>query len=111
MLTFIKNIPTIIVVLYRLGWKAPKALAIIGAILAVIGTEQFQKLIEALGVATEKEADKLPVLPESEPEKARFLDRVRHRFVMNQLGMSERTYVAFCKMQGISGDIPSEQIV
>ena len=109
MIALLKNIPMIVAVLWQLGWKVPKVFAVIRAIVAILGTEQFQNLIESIGGIAKTETEKLPQPPDTEPIRRRLLYRIRQQFALNQLGMTEPQYTAFCDKNGVAGPIIDEQ--
>ena len=109
-MTLLSNLWTIIAVLWQLGWKAPKIFTVIARIRNVLGSEQFQKLIEAIGLATKDETETLVGPPITEPVRRQLLHRILRRFSFNQLGMTEGQYVAFCNQNGVAGPIGDEQL-
>ena len=110
MILLLKTIPSIVVVLWKLGWKVPKAFAVIRLILAVLGSAEVLELLELIGVAAKKETETLSGPPDTERDRIKLFDRIRQRFALNQLGMTETQYVAFCNVNNVSGPIIDEQL-
>lgn len=91
--------------LWALGGKLPAIIAIIRALVDIVGSDRVQKFLQTFKDALNSEADKLPGPPTTEPVRARLLDRVRQRLALQHLGMTEDQYVAFCDVRGVSGPI------
>ena len=105
--TAVTYLPQAAAVLWHFGGKFPQAFAVINGIRAVLGSEQFLKLLELIGVAI-KEAALPDPPPDTEPARQRLLGRVLRRFALNCLGMTETQYVAFCDINGVAGPMADE---
>jgi len=76
----------------------PQIISIIAAIINFVGSEQVQKILEAIREALKKEAPP-DALPTTEPERKRLVDRLFRRLAFTNLGMSEDAYAALISKQ------------
>lgn len=98
MIQFLKN-------LWAIGWKLPAMVAVIRAIVDVVGSEQVQTLLEAFRDALKKEAPNPDIIPDTEPARLRLFDRIRQRRALDDLGLSKADYDAACRIKGVSGSL------
>ena len=105
LLTAVIYLPQAVGILWRFGGKSLNVLTIISRIRAVLGSEPFQRLIEAIAEAVKAEEATLAEPPDTETKRWRLFDRVRQRFALNQLGMTEMQYVAFCDKNGVANEL------
>ena len=89
-MTFLQNLWTILK-------HAPQIIGIIKAIIDVVGSEQVQKILEAIRDALKKETPPNAALPVTEPERERIVKRLFRRLAFASLGISEKEYAAFVK--------------
>ncbi len=104
MFTFIAN-------LLSLGGKLPAMIAIIRAIADIVGSTQVQAILQSIRDILNNETENLPEPPTTEAARIRLMDRVRQKWALRQLGMTQEQYVAFCDVRGVSGPISDEATV
>ena len=83
--------------LWKIWRSAPQIIAIITAIIDIIGSVQVQNLLEAIRDALKKEVPALP--PATEPERQRVVQRLLRRLVAKDLNMSDTDFANFCNIQ------------
>jgi hypothetical protein len=88
--------------LLAIGRKLPAIIAILKSIIDVIGSDQVQKILEAIRGALIKESpEKIPEIPQTENQRIRIVKRLQQRLGLAWLGMSEAEYVAYCNIKNI----------
>lgn len=94
---------TLFLNLWTILTKAPNIIAIIKAIMDVIGSTQVQKILEAIRDAMHDEGA-MPNGTTDEPGRKRLATRIRERFARQTLGMSDTEYANFVhhKQQNIA---------
>jgi hypothetical protein len=92
----------IITNLLQILFKAPQIIGIIKAILDIVGSEQVQKILEALRTALIQEVPNPAIPPKTEPERERLIQRFFRRLTLNHLGMSEQAYNEILRDQHLS---------
>jgi len=80
----------------------PQIIAIITAIINVVGSEQFKNMLEVLREALKKEAPP-DALPTTEPERKKLVQRLWQRLACNTFGYTEQEYAAFVAQQQRTG--------
>lgn len=100
MWTFLSN-------LWAIGKHAPAIIAAIRAIMDIIGSETVMAAIEAVKAAVVKQ-NTIDGPPQTEAERVRLLDRIRQRFALDALGMTEKQYIDFCNVQGVAHGIEEQ---
>jgi hypothetical protein len=87
-LTILKLLPS---ALWILG-KAPPIIAVVTAMIDLLGSAQVQALLEAIREAIKKEVATQGTLPKTEEERVGFFKRIFQRWALGHLGISEREY-------------------
>jgi hypothetical protein len=95
MITFIAN-------LWSIGTKLPAIVAIIKAIIDVIGSDQIKSILQTIKDVVTKETEKEEI-PATEPQRLRLVDRIKTRLGLAWLGVTQDEYTEYCKAKGVSG--------
>jgi len=95
---------TFLINLWQILIKAPQIIGIIKAIIDVVGSEQVQKILEAIREALKKETP-VDSLPATEPERERVVRRLFQRLAINTLGMTEQEYAAITARSASKGEM------
>jgi len=94
MLTFISN-------LYFVLRNFPSAITIIKTVMDIIGSQAVQNILEAVRDAVRTEQRQCSIEPITEPQRKRFVQRVRDRIALQLLGLRREqmpTLQAFCDL-------------
>jgi hypothetical protein len=93
MFTFIWNLLINLPSLFKILKKTPDVIVVLKMIMDVVGSEQVQKILEAIRDALKKET--LPdSLPTTEPERERIVTRLFKRLAFKTLNITEQQYTA-----------------
>jgi hypothetical protein len=88
MMQFLTNLFSIIV-------KAPSIIAVIKAIMDVIGSEQIQKILESIRDILKDKTVSVPPQDAPEPVKATLRQRIREKLGLALLGMPYEYFAAY----------------
>jgi hypothetical protein len=98
-ITLLKN-------LWTIGLSFPRVISLIAPIIRIIGSEEFQKMIESIYDSVlkalsqlRKESPEIPEIPETPTQRLRIVDRLKRRIGLAWLDMSEAEYVAYCRIK------------
>jgi hypothetical protein len=105
---FFKSLPTFLYNLLFVARKSPEIIALVKALIEIIGSEAVKQIVTAVRDTLEKLKKESPepiIIPQEEPIRLRLIDRLKQRIGLAWLGMSEADYTAFCQSKNIAGQI------
>jgi len=85
--------------LWKIWRSAPQIIAILTAIMDIIGSAQVQSLLESIRDALKKEVPHPAKPPATEPERKRVVQRLLRRLVAKDIGLSDTEFTNFCNLQ------------
>jgi hypothetical protein len=102
----IATIITLIKNLWTIGSGLPRLISLIAPIIRIIGSDEFQKMLESVYDAVvkalnqlRKESPEVPEIPQTETQRVRIVDRLKRRISLAWLDISESEYNSYCQIK------------